>query len=74
MVDKTHYAECWKDPWHHACALREIERLRAVVMTIIIGPPGKLTLSADSATLDWFEALVASAHEALGMEADVPHP
>ena len=28
MVDQTHYAGCWQDERHHACALREIERLR----------------------------------------------
>jgi hypothetical protein len=28
MSDQTHYAGCWEDPRHHACALREIERLR----------------------------------------------
>ena len=27
MSDITHYAGCWEDPKHHACALREIERL-----------------------------------------------
>ena len=29
MSDQTHYAGCWQDERHHACALREIERLRA---------------------------------------------
>ena len=28
MGDITHYSGCWQDPKHHACALREIERLR----------------------------------------------
>ena len=28
MSDQTHYQGCWEDPKHHACALREIERLR----------------------------------------------
>jgi hypothetical protein len=28
MSDQTHYDGCWEDPKHHACALREIERLQ----------------------------------------------
>ena len=28
MSNITHYDGCWQDPKHHACALREIERLR----------------------------------------------
>jgi len=28
MSDQTHYAGCWEDPRHHACALQEIENLR----------------------------------------------
>jgi hypothetical protein len=31
MVDQTHYIGCWEDPRHHACALREIERLRELL-------------------------------------------
>jgi hypothetical protein len=27
MSDITHYTDCWQDPRHHECALREIERL-----------------------------------------------
>jgi hypothetical protein len=27
MSNITHYDGCWEDPKHHACALREIERL-----------------------------------------------
>jgi len=30
MSDQTHYDGCWQDPKHHACALREIERLHEV--------------------------------------------
>ena len=28
MPDLTHHPECWRDPKHHACAVREVERLR----------------------------------------------
>ena len=28
MPDQTHHPECWRDPAHHACAVREVERLR----------------------------------------------
>ena len=31
MPDLTHHPECWRDPEHHACAVREVERLREVV-------------------------------------------
>lgn len=27
-VQQTHYATCWQDRKHHACAVREIIRLR----------------------------------------------
>lgn len=30
MSEITHYDGCWRDPKHHACAVREIERLRSV--------------------------------------------
>jgi hypothetical protein len=29
QIQQTHYKGCWVDPKHHACALVEIERLRA---------------------------------------------
>jgi hypothetical protein len=32
-VQQTHYDGCWKDRTHYACALREIERLRADLLT-----------------------------------------
>ena len=31
MPDLTHHPECWRDPKHHACAVREVERLRGIV-------------------------------------------
>ena len=31
MADQTHHPECWRDPDHHACAVREVERARAIV-------------------------------------------
>jgi len=31
MSDQTHYDGCWQDKRHHACALREIERLRLLL-------------------------------------------
>lgn len=32
-IQQTHYDGCWADPKHHACAMREIERLRATIAT-----------------------------------------
>ena len=26
---RTHWEGCWKDPAHHGCAVKEVERLRA---------------------------------------------
>lgn len=31
MNDTTHYAECWREPGHQACAVAEVVRLRDVL-------------------------------------------
>ena len=35
MPDQTHHPECWRDPKHHACAVREVERLREALEEMV---------------------------------------
>ena len=35
MPDLTHHPECWRDPKHHACAVREVERLREALGELV---------------------------------------
>lgn len=38
--DQAHHAECWRDPKHHGCAVRAVERMRgslAKISRIIAG-------------------------------------
>ena len=35
MADQTHHPECWRDPAHHACAVREVVRLRDLMVVLI---------------------------------------
>ena len=34
MPDLTHHPECWRDPEHHACAVREVERLHEAIQRV----------------------------------------
>ena len=37
---QTHHPECWRDPAHHACAVREVERLRAAMVKLFPAEEG----------------------------------
>ena len=62
MGDITHYNGCWQDPKHHACALREIERLRALLHESFDA------LTSNEDTCNDFCALRGEIWEALGHE------
>jgi hypothetical protein len=35
MADQAHHPECWRDPKHHACAVRQVERLRDALIAYV---------------------------------------